>query len=68
MTDVEIGTMDTTIEFEPEVITASPPSGAIPDARAGVTGPEIAQLRDLLRPVIMDLLAEQYDLTRRMMG
>lgn len=68
MTDVEIGTMDTTIEFEPEVITATPPAGAMPGGGQGVvSGPEIAQLRALLRPIVMELILEEYETLRRMM-
>ncbi|MBJ3764440.1 hypothetical protein ILP92_17020 [Maribius pontilimi] len=70
MTDIEIGTVDTTIEIEPEVDTAAPPAGgaAAGVAGGGMSGTDIAQLRALLRPIIMDLMAEEYDTLRRMMG
>jgi hypothetical protein len=65
MANVEIGTMDTTIEFEPEVITAGAP-GAVAGA-AGTAG-DALRLRELLRPVILELLEEELATYSRMRG
>ena len=65
MAQVEIGTMDTTIEFEPEVITARAPSEmAAGEAMAG----DALRLRELLRPVIIELLEDELASYTRMRG
>ena len=65
MAQVEIGTMDTTIEFEPEVITATAPSEmAAGEAAAG----DALRLRELLRPVIIELLEDELASYTRMRG
>lgn len=61
MAQTQVETMVTEITFEPLVITATPPgqpSGA----------DDIARLREILRPLITDLLVEEYDTIRRIMG
>jgi len=60
---VSIGTVDTTITFEPEVITAAPPQ-----AGAGDQGDDVMRLRALLRPIISDLLRDELRTTMRMRG
>jgi len=56
MAQVEIGTMDTTIEFEPEVIVGRAPTPAgDADAMAG----DALRLRELLRPIIVELLEDE---------
>ncbi|MGB4827040.1 MAG: hypothetical protein WBP18_07140 [Paracoccaceae bacterium] len=64
MTDVGIGQMTTTIEFEPEVKTASPQGMA----RAAAEATDVQRLKELLRPVIMDILGDELDLHERMRG
>jgi hypothetical protein len=60
---LSIGTMATTVTFEPDVITASPPPAAI-----GGAGDDVARLRALLRPIISDLLREELRTGMRMRG
>ncbi|WP_374298320.1 hypothetical protein [Paracoccus sp. (in: a-proteobacteria)] len=61
MAQTQVETMVTEITFEPLVITATPPGqpGGADD---------IARLREILRPLITDLLVEEYDTVRRIMG
>ncbi|MBK4216494.1 hypothetical protein JJJ17_11205 [Paracoccus caeni] len=59
MADTEIDNMVTEITFEPLIITATPPTEATDD---------LSRLREILRPLILDLLAEEYDTVRRIMG
>ena len=67
MTDVDIIQADATIEFEPEVITASP--GAAPLAsHADATATDLARLRALLRPVILEILDDEISRYVRMRG
>ena len=66
MSEVQIGQMDTVIEFEPEVITATPPQFATPGAGAG--GDDVSRLRELLRPIIIDLLEDELSRYMRMRG
>ena len=66
MSDVQIGQMDTVIEFEPEVITATPPQYAAPGAGGG--GDDVSRLRDLLRPIIIDLLEDELSTYMRRRG
>lgn len=65
MANVEIGTMDTTIEFEPEVITAGAPA---PAAGAPESLADAVRLRELLRPVILELLEDELARYSRMRG
>ena len=61
MAQTQIDNFVTEITFEPLVITATPPG-----QHGG--GGDIARLREILRPLIADLLAEEYDTARRIMG
>ena len=61
---VQIGQMDTVIEFEPEVITATPPQFAAP----GAAGDDVSRLRELLRPIIVDLLEDELSTYMRRRG
>ncbi len=63
MADTEVEEMVTEITFEPMVVTASPPGPA-----AAGPADDVAQLREILRPLILDLIAEEYETVRRMMG
>jgi hypothetical protein len=67
MTDIEIGQMDTTIEFEPELVTATPGPPALPGGAEG-SAVDLARLRALLRPVIMELLEDELSRYTRMRG
>jgi hypothetical protein len=58
MADTQINEFDTEITFEPLYVTAGPMDE---DA-------DIARIREILRPLVMDLLIEEYDVVRRMMG
>lgn len=60
MADTEIVDFEADITFEPMVITATP--GIVSE------DPDITRMREILRPLIMDLLVEEYDVVRRMMG
>jgi hypothetical protein len=60
MADTEIMDFEADITFEPMVITASP--------NALGEDPDIARVREILRPLIMELLMEEYDVVQRMMG
>ena len=65
MADVEIGQMDTTIEFESE--TGAPngaPLSGQPDAPAN----DMERLRALLRPVILEILDDELSRYVRMRG
>jgi hypothetical protein len=55
MANVEIGSMETTIEFEPETIVGQPASGPTGTAPAGAPV-DVAALRELLRPLVIELL------------
>lgn len=60
MADTEIMDFEADITFEPMVITASPDAlGADSD---------VERIREILRPIILDLLAEEYDTMCRMTG
>lgn len=61
MAQTKVDNMVTEITFEPLVITVPPPG------QPGSTD-DIARLRDILRPLISDLLIEEYDTVRRIMG
>lgn len=61
MADTQVDNMITEITFEPMGGTATPPI-----QRGGAD--DIERLRDILRPLVSDLLVEEYDLVRRMMG
>ena len=63
MTQVQIGSMETVIEFEPETITAAPPAQS-----AAGDGGDIARLRALLRPIVIDLLEDELSTYTRMRG
>ena len=62
--DVEIGQMNMTMTFEPEIITASP---AV-TRQARQMAADRARLKDLLRPLILEVLGEEIDLHGRMRG
>jgi hypothetical protein len=64
MSEVQIGQMDTVIEFEPEVITATPPQYSA----ASGGGDDVSRLRELLRPIIVDLLEDELSRYMRMRG
>jgi hypothetical protein len=61
MAQTQVDNMVTEITFEPMVITATPPG-----QHGGAD--DIARLREILRPLISDLLVEEYDTVRRTMG
>lgn len=61
MAQTQIDNLVTEITFEPMVATPTPPG------QHGGTD-DIARLREILRPLIADLLAEEYDTVRRIMG
>lgn len=61
MAQTTVENMVTEITFEPLVITATPPG-----QHGGAD--DIARLREILRPLITDLLVEEYDTLRRIMG
>lgn len=60
---LSIGTMATTVTFEPEGSTATPPPPAI-----GGAGDDVARLRALLRPIISELLRDELRTGMRMRG
>jgi hypothetical protein len=62
MTQVQIGSMETVIEFEPEAAAASHAGAAAGD------GSDLARLRELLRPIIVDLLEAELGTYTRMRG
>ena len=66
MSEVQIGQMDTVIEFEPEVITATPPQFAGAGQDAG--GDDVSRLRELLRPIIIGLLEDELSTYMRRRG
>lgn len=57
---VKIGSVNSSITFEDEVITARP----LDQIRAEMN--DIDRIRDLLRPIITDLLSEELARQRRM--
>ena len=57
---VTIGSVNSSITFEDEVITARP----LDQIRAEMN--DIGRIRDLLRPIIVDLLSEEMSRQRRM--
>jgi hypothetical protein len=61
MADVDINSMTTTIDFEPEVVTSS-----VEQARQHVA--QVAELKDLLRLAVMELIQEEIDLYMRGRG
>jgi hypothetical protein len=65
MADVEIGQMDTTIEFEPET---GAPNGASLASQADASASDMARLRALLRPVILEILDDELNRYVRMRG
>lgn len=62
--NVEIGQMNMTMTFEPEVITASP---AV-TGQARQMAADRARLKELLRPLILEVLGDEIDLNGRMRG
>lgn len=60
MADTEIMDFEADITFEPMVITASP-SALGEDF-------DFERIREILRPIILDLLSEEYDTVCRMTG
>ena len=61
MANVDINSMTTTIEFEPEVITSS-----VEEARARVA--QVNELKELLRIAVMELIEEEIENHMRMRG
>ena len=61
MAQTQVDNIATEITFEPLVITATPPG-----QHGGAD--DIARLREILRPLISDLLIEEYETVRRMEG
>lgn len=60
MANVEIIDMSTTLEFEPEVITARAPAAAEGGGTAaGGTASDMMRAREILRPLIVELLEEE---------
>lgn len=67
---LDIGSFDATIEFEPEVIIGRAP-GSISvagEGDAGGTATDALRLRELLRPVIIELLEDELARYTRMRG
>lgn len=64
MTDVEIDRLNTTLEFGPEPAGAAP---AVPVA-SGVTATDVERLKELLRPMILQVLGDEFDLSTRIGG
>ena len=61
---VQITDMSTVIAFETETITATPPQFASGDGR----GDDASRLRELLRPIIVDLLEDELSRYMRRRG
>lgn len=64
MTDVSVTNVDASITFEEEVITASPEATATARANAE----DAARLKDLLRPIILEILEDELSSYTRMRG
>jgi len=64
MTEVAIDQMTATMEFEPEVITASPQGMA----RARADAADLQRLKELLRPLILEILDDELAMFGRMRG
>jgi hypothetical protein len=62
--ELEIGRLDATIEFEPEAGAAA--AGA-PPGDAAAAG-DLARLRELLRPLVIELLEDELARYTRMRG
>ena len=62
---VQITDMSTVIAFEAETITATPPQFAGGD---GAGGDDVSRLRELLRPIIVDLLEDELSRYMRRRG
>ena len=67
MADIDIGRFDTTIEFEPEVIVGHAPA-TLGEAGTGAAASDALRLRELLRPVIIELLENELARYTRMRG
>lgn len=55
--ELEIGRLDATFEFEPAAGDAAAPAGA-PGGHAAAAG-DLLRLRELLRPLIIELLEDE---------
>lgn len=64
MTEVNVRNVDAAITFEEEVITASPEVTAAARANAE----DAARLRDLLKPIILEILEDELSSYTRMRG
>lgn len=62
MADVTITDMQTSITFEPETVVGRAPQGMLPE------GGDVDALRRILRPIIVELLADELDQHMRMRG
>lgn len=65
MTDVAINKVSSELIIEPDTVTGSP--GAM-SGGPGFHDMEVARLKDLLRPIIVELLGEELARTSRMRG
>lgn len=63
---LDIGSFDATIEFEPEVIIGRAPASAGAASEGDAT--DALRLRELLRPVIIELLEDELARYTRMRG
>lgn len=67
MADLQIGSMDTTIEFEVESVAA--PAGTSPGGEgAGGGAADMLRLRELLRPLVLEVLEEELARYARIRG
>jgi len=68
--DLDIGSFDATIEFEPEVIIGRAPgsAGAPGEVDAAGAATDALRLRELLRPIIIELLEDELSRYTRMRG
>jgi hypothetical protein len=67
---LDIGNFDATIEFEPELIIGRAPgsAGAAGEGDAASAATDALRLRELLRPVIIELLEDELARYTRMRG
>lgn len=66
--ELDIGSFDATIEFEPEVIVGHVPGSAGGASGAGERATDALRLRELLRPIIVELLEDELARYTRMRG
>lgn len=67
---LDIGSFDATIEFEPELIIGRAPgsAGTAGEGDAAGAATDALRLRELLRPVIIELLEDELARYTRMRG